>query len=60
VFCDELLGRARESGDEQVLAPTLTAAAITSRSAGHTTAALVRDGPSGGPTRRLLVSGTKT
>jgi class 3 adenylate cyclase/tetratricopeptide (TPR) repeat protein len=39
-LCDELLARARESGDEQVLAPSLTVAAITSRSAGDTTAAL--------------------
>jgi class 3 adenylate cyclase/tetratricopeptide (TPR) repeat protein len=39
-LCGELLARARESGDEQVLAPSLTIAAITSRAVGDATAAL--------------------
>jgi class 3 adenylate cyclase/tetratricopeptide (TPR) repeat protein len=38
-LCDELLVRARESGDEQVLAPSLTVAALTSLAAGDTAAA---------------------
>jgi class 3 adenylate cyclase/tetratricopeptide (TPR) repeat protein len=39
-LCEELIARARESGDEQVLAPSLTVAAITSRALGDTTAML--------------------
>jgi tetratricopeptide (TPR) repeat protein len=38
-LCDELLVRARESGDEQVLAPSITIAALTSLAAGDTAAA---------------------